>query len=129
LLSNRETRELRFYEAKDYSNRELWPKKSGKHDVCRQIRRYEKRVKENIGILGEYKKCIKDFNNLFNVKLPMHRKLDPKVALLVFGFNLKQRRRLELLVEEGGLAGMKHYFIGDVKKIEIEKLWNDLKCG
>lgn len=125
LLFNKLTQTLQFVEAKHYSNKEIWSKATPK--VISQINRYENQIKQRTPeILKEYAEYVKSINNLFAITLPVPEKIDPKVTLLIFGFDSDQLKgRLnELIIKKEEFKGLKVYTRGDISKIETKTLWN-----
>ena len=125
LLFNKLTQTLQFVEAKHYSNKEIWSTTAPK--VISQINRYENQIKQRkTEILSEYVGYVKSINNLFEITLPMPEKIDPKVTLLIFGFDRDQLkgRLKELIIKKEDFKGIKVYLKGDISKIETKTLWN-----
>jgi hypothetical protein len=125
LLFNKLTKTLRFVEAKDYSNKELWSTK--KPDVIDQIARYESQVMSNSHlIIKESTEHIKILNILFGKKLPYPVKVDNKVTLLIFGFDNDQKngRLKKHIIGNPYFKGLKVYPIGKVKGLVPENIWN-----
>lgn len=132
LLLNKKTQQLRFYEAKHYSNSELWATKKTPPKVVSQIKRYEEQIKkEGHIIISQYSDYVSIVNNLFGCDLPESREIDGKVTLLVFGYDRDQLkgRMKQLLLDDGSLAGIQHYFIGNISTVNIENMWKAVKCG
>lgn len=125
LLFNKLTQTLQFVEAKHYSNKEIWSKATPK--VISQINRYENQIKQRTPeILKEYAEYVKSINNLFAITLPVPEKIDPKVTLLIFGFDSDQLKgRLnKFIIKKEEFKGLKVYTRGDISKIETKTLWN-----
>lgn len=125
LLFNKSTQTLQFVEAKHYSNKEIWSTTTPK--VISQIKRYENQIKKrNSEIVLEYVGYIKTINNLFGKSLPVPIKIDPKVTLLIFGFDTDQLkgRLTELIKKKKEFNGIKVYTKGDVSNIATKTLWN-----
>ena len=132
LLFNKKTQELRFYEAKHYSNSELWAVEGTLPRAVSQIQRYEKQIQEEgKGILSEYCNYIRIVNELFGCGLPEPKSIDNKVTLLVFGYDRDQQRgRMQkILLDDGSVAGIQHYFIGNISAVNIDNMWKAVKCG
>jgi hypothetical protein len=132
LLFNKKTHALRFYEAKHFSNKEIWATKKKLPKVISQIKQYQKQIKEQKpDILKQYANYIRIMNDLFNCELPEPKEIDEKVTLLVFGFDRDQQqgKMKELLVEDGSLNGIQYYFIGDISKVVVDNMWKAVKCG
>jgi len=132
LLFNKTTHQLRFCEAKHYSNSDLWAVEGTSPRVASQIQRYEKQVQgESKDILSAYCNYIRIVNDLFRCGLPEPKSIDNKVTLLVFGYDRDQQRgrMQELLLDDGSLAGMQYYFIGNISAMNIDNMWKAVKCG
>jgi hypothetical protein len=131
LLFNKKTQQLRFYEAKHYSNSELWAMEGTPPRAVSQIWRYEKQIEEEgKDILSAYCNYIGIVNELFGCGLPEPKSIDNKVTLLVFGYDRKQKERMQkLLLEDGSLARIKYYFIGNISAVKIDNMWKAVKCG
>ena len=132
LLFNKKTQQLRFYEAKHYSNSELWAAEGTSPRVVSQIQRYEQQIQEEgKDILSEYCQYIRIVNDVFNCDLPKPGGLDKEVTLLVFGYDRDQQRgRMQrLLLDDGSLAGVQYYTIGNVSAVNIDNMWKAGKCG
>jgi len=132
LLLNKNTQQLKFYEAKDYSNSELWARPGTLPKAVSQIERYEKQIeKDKEATLSQYCNYVRIVNNLFGCDLPEPKSIDDKVTLLVFGYDIDQQKgRMEsLLLKDGSLAGIKHYFIGNISRVNIDNMWKAVKCS
>lgn len=93
-------RSLKFFEVKHYSNSEIWSKTNAK--VIDQVLAYENQIctKKN-QILNAYAAYVNIVNQLFNLTTPIPTPIDiePKVPLLIFGFDSDQLKgRLSTLV-------------------------------
>ena len=124
LLFNKETKTLQFVEAKHISNNEIWSTPIPK--VISQIKRYEKQIEvKETEILKRYEKHINSLNHIFNKTLPIPEKIDPKVTLLIFGFDTNQLNgRVNGLIKKNpAYEGLSVYFIGDPKRIGLKTLW------
>lgn len=132
LLFNKKTRKLRFYEAKHYSNSELWAKVNRPPKAVFQIRRYEEQIekKESV-VISQYCNYVSIVNKLFGCDLPEPKSIDNKVTLLVFGYDIDQQRgRMQkLLLDDGSLAGIQYYFRGKISAVKINSMWKAVKCG
>ncbi|MBZ0203944.1 MAG: hypothetical protein K8I03_13075 [Ignavibacteria bacterium] len=125
ILLNKSTRTLQFIEAKHFSNKEIWSVSTPK--VINQLQRYEKQIKKRkTEILSEYAEYVRILNRLFGISLPEPIDLDPKVTLLIFGFDNDQKTgRLKTLIHESlEYRGVKKYFIGNIKKVNPVNIWN-----
>ena len=136
LLYNKKKKMLRFYEAKHFSNDELWSKSGTKPRVIKQIKGYNEQVKKRHSeILSQYKNYFRVLNEIFGRKLfdPVDGIdcIDENVALLVFGFDRNQQRgrMKELLLDDRSLENIQHYFIGNISSVNINNMWNKVNCG
>jgi len=128
LLFNKTNRTLRFYEAKHFTNPELWAKKDVSPKVIEQIGKYSGIISDTQTILDAYNSYTEIVNDLFGINLPYPEKLDEKVALLWFGFDRNQMNKAQdLLFGDGSLVDTPHYAIGNIKQCNVEKLWNGTK--
>ena len=131
LLFNKKTQKLRFYEAKHYSNSDLWAVEGTPPRVVSQIRWYQEQIQEKgKDILFQYCNYVRIMNSLFGCDLPEPGRIDEKVTLLVFGYDTDQQRgRMQRqLHKDGSLAGIQHYFIGNISAVKIENMWKAVKC-
>lgn len=127
LLYDKHNKILHFVEAKHYFNTEIWSKSKPK--VLSQIERYESQIsnkKRKLEILSGYEKYINIINNIFHINLPKPEDIEPKVTLLIFGFDRDQRNnRLKKMITQNPVySGIKIYVKGKMTDIETEKLWN-----
>jgi len=125
LLYNKTTKTLQFVEAKHFSNKEIWSDTTPK--VIGQIKRYENQIDQRKNeIISEYVGYIKTINNLFNLNLPEPEKIDPKVTLLIFGFDKDQLKgRLnDLIFKNSEYIGIKVYAKGEINNLDTKTLWN-----
>lgn len=132
LVLNKKTQQFRFYEAKHYSNSGLWATEGTPPKVVSQIERYEEQIeKESTTILSQYCNYVRIVSNLFGCCLPEPKSIDNKVTLLVFGYDRDQQkgRMQKLLLDDGSLAGIQHYFIGNIFAVNIDNMWKAVKCG
>lgn len=131
LLLNKETRSLRLYEAKHFSNKELWADAGKRPVVVNQVKRYENTVaQKSAQLLHMFVDYVDTANQLFGCQLPHPQGFEETpVGLLIFGFSadqLKGKLR-ELLIDDGSLDEVSYYAIGKVSGIKIGQLWNGLK--
>jgi hypothetical protein len=128
LLLNKTDKTLRFYEAKHYSNSEIWSREGSRPRVVSQIDRYKNQVKERESeIVSVYNGYIKIINTFFKLTLGIIDKIDPNVYLLIFGFDGDQLRGRfdDLIKKDKSLDGIYVYPIGSVSSLKNENLW---KC-
>ncbi len=125
VLFNKKEGEIKFVEAKLFSNKEIWSEEKKKPKVVDQIKRYEEQLnKRRSEILEAYKEHVEILNTLFHVKLPDPKEINEKVTLLIFNYDSYQEKKIkELLINDGSLEGIKHKPIGNVKGLKLETLW------
>jgi hypothetical protein len=91
LLYDTQSQSLRFVEAKHFSNKDLWS--NSKPKVIEQIEKYVVQLDLNKEkIIKEYTFYIDGLNKLFNKKLKPPKTIEPKISLLIFGFDDAQKR-------------------------------------
>lgn len=128
LLYQKSTKTLQFVEAKHFSNKEIWSNTTPK--VIGQIEKYEYQIKnKEKEILKQYGNYVQIINGLFQLDLPLPEKIDPKVTLLIFGFDRDQLkgRLKELIFEKDEYKEIKLYPIGSTKTINTTTLWKRKK--
>lgn len=128
LLLNKTARTLRFYEAKHYSNSEIWSRKGSRPKVVNQIDKYNKQVEQRGSeIINAYNGYIDFVNAFFDLSLENIKEIDPNVCLLIFGFDGDQLRgRFDDLIKgDESLKGIFVYPIGSVSSLNNDNLW---KC-
>lgn len=128
LLLDKSENVLRFYEAKHFSNSEIWSKEGSRPKVVKQISKYNKQVKEKESqIINAYNTYINIVNTLFNLKLNEIEGIDLNVYLLIFGFDSDQLsgRFQRLIKSDKSLEGINVYPIGSVSSLKNDNLW---KC-
>lgn len=130
LLFNQEEKCLRFYEAKHFSNKEIWSREGTTPKVIKQVRKYERQIRQKQSeIIEQYINCINIVNRLFSLEIKKPKGIDSKVALLIFGFDRDQLRgRFKtLLKNDSSLHGVNYYAIGDILGTNIKNMWDKLK--
>jgi hypothetical protein len=128
LLLDKRKNILRFYEAKHYSNSEIWSKEGSRPKVVKQISKYNKQVKgKKTQIIEAYNTYTDIVNTLFDLKLNKIDTVDLNVYLLIFGFDRDQLNgRLQRLIKrDKSLEGIYVYPIGSVSSLRNDNLW---KC-
>jgi len=92
LLFDKETKTLKFFEAKHYTNSDIRSKTVPK--VIKQIKRYEEQIREKEkDIIAAYQEYVKKIKRIFsNISLPEPENIDNKVSLLIFGYDQDQER-------------------------------------
>lgn len=137
LLFDKSTATLRFYEAKHFTNSELWASIGIKPLVVEQIQKYEQQVKSRKAeIVQTYTEYVRSVNDLFdlrspNLRLPDPKTIDDKVGLLIFGFDGDQLkgRFADLLLKDHSLSGIYLYSIGNIGGVNINNLWKNTKVS
>ncbi len=123
---------LRFYEAKHFSNPELWSVSTREPHICNQLNRYKSQlVTKYDEILSNYKKYIESINILFQGyidPLPEPMEIDKKIPVYIFGFDEDQKKgRLAFLRENKFMKGHDIYAKGEPKNVNINNLWSKTK--
>ena len=125
LLYDTVSQTLRFVEAKHFTNKEIWSKSIP--PVIGQLKKYEDQIelfkKDIIDEYSRYFGCIK---RIFNLQLPVPRKIDKKVSLVIFGFDEAQKlgdRFKELILGKPEYKGIPIYPIGNPKDLKAESIW------
>ena len=123
LLLNNGT--LQFYEAKHFSNGEIWAKPGAKPKVVDQLIRYHKQIEQNKGdIIEQYGNYVKIVNKVFDLNIGLPEAVDYNTPLLVFGFDRDQLQGRFKTLFEGNLKGLIRYYpIGDISRIQIDNMW------
>lgn len=132
LLLNKKTKVLKFYEAKHFSNNELWSEVGTQPKVITQIQRYETQIEqEKQNILKQYENYVNIVNDLYGCNLPCPTDIEKNVVLLAFGFDRDQLkgRIKKLLLDDCSLDGIFYYFVGNINAVNITNMWNEVKCG
>lgn len=132
LFFNKKERALRFFEAKHYSNSKLFSEQGAV--VLAQIREYTSQIiARRDEILQAYKKYTQSARKLFELSedvLPAPESVVEDVALLIFGFDEEQKRRLdEKLLKSGNLNGVYYRSIGDISTQTAADVWNQTELG
>ena len=125
LLYSKNTRELKFVEAKLYTNKEI--RSEGTPEVIGQIKRYDDQINSREGeILNAYKTYVEAINELFEIELMAPTKILPEAGLYIFEFDDDQRKgnlSNKVLPKLKG-KGIKYYSLGNPVNINIQTLWN-----
>jgi hypothetical protein len=125
VLLDRDSKKIRFVEAKHYSYKGSLRSKSGKYPVVTQMNRYAERIRENQdAILNAYKNHVQALNALFETSIPEPASVDPDpVVLLVFGFDEEQSVYLEENIKKPVKSAVKSiYCIGDITDCDVKAL-------
>lgn len=131
LLYGIQERQLRFVEAKHFSNGEI--KSTTIPNVVGQIKRYDEEIeKRNDEILDVYTEYIKSLNKIFGeimeMPIPTPMSILPKCGLIIFGFDDDQKNgRLQTSIENKIKEEIKVYSIGQESKIDIKTLYNKMR--
>ena len=124
VLYNSASQEIRVFEAKHFSNSELWSKQGNIPEVTRQIQRYKEVIQNReTEIVNAYTKQIKIMNELFGKEYPEPITVCKEVGLLVFGFDMKQIAKIKSQYEN---AKTPIYMIGDEQGICAKKLYESI---
>ncbi len=111
VLFHSKKRQLRFYEAKHWSNPELWSAKGKIPRVAAQLRRYNALLgnpTRRDEILTAYASHIDVMNRLFGTNMPEPEAVEEDAVLLVFGYDSSQQGRIrDLLESDGSLSGLR----------------------
>lgn len=131
LLYGIKERQLRFVEAKHFSNAEI--KSTTIPEVVGQIKRYDEEIeKRNDEILDIYTEYINQLNMIFaeivEKPIPTPMSVLHKCGLIIFGFDYDQKNgRLQKNIENKiREEGIKVYSIGQESKIDIKTLYNKM---
>jgi hypothetical protein len=131
LLFDTKSRALRFFEAKDFSNREIRALQTNAPKIEKQMKRYREQL-ENPDVREEmlkgYRKHVAVINQLFEPKqhLPEPEVIDPIPRVLVFGFDSSQYKKLKHEAErlEKKPYSLFVYAIGDIKRVKSGALFS-----
>jgi len=127
LLLNNRTRELRFVEAKSFTNGELRAKLGQLPKVCSQLKRYRKQLQsleQRDHILEQYRKHVDVVNQLFGSGIPLPESIDPEPRLYIFDFDADQKAgRLAQNIERLRDEGFSVYAKGNPKDVNVQALW------
>ena len=127
LLFDTNRRWLRFFEVKDYSNKDIRISENAQK-VAEQMDGYEKRLNTaKAEILAAYKEHVGIINKLFKPakKLPMPQAIDPTPGLLMFGYDLDQHDgKLRDIVNHLEKRGIFVYTKGDINNLKPSTLFN-----
>jgi hypothetical protein len=126
LLFNKKTKTLRFYEAKHFSNNDIWSKEETPPKVTRQIDTYKKQLSSRKDhIKNVYSGYIDTVNRLFRINMPSPAVVDDNIGLIIFGFDDDQKKgRLKRLFLDDKSFKLLTYPIGDISQVKLINLWN-----
>lgn len=131
LLMNRSNNRLRFYEAKHFSNSDLWAKDGKQPKVVKQISDYKEQLQDGKKalVLEEYHRYRRIVNDLFGLDLSSPEDIDSEIGLLIFGFDRDQLSGSlkEMQKKYKNSWDINVYSIGDVSGLNIETMWKKLK--
>ena len=129
LLYDNDSQTLRFVEAKLFSNSALWSTSTPL--VVEQMKGYEERINlHKDDLIKEYGQYIDGLRQIFGVELNAPKNLDPKVSLLIFGFDDAQKksdRFKDLIKDNPEYNNIPIYCKGDPKDLLPETLWKEAK--
>jgi len=135
LLFNKATKTLRFYEAKHYSNPELWAAPGRPPAVVRQLNRYNRIVgsaARRRELLNAYSAYVDVANDVFvqnrDCRLPHPEEVEQNVVLFVFGYDRGQVARMKnLLIDDGSLKGHRLRTRGATGDLTAAALWRRVR--
>jgi len=124
LLYDNNSQTLRFIEAKHFSNNDLFSKTTPK--VIEQIKKYEGQIgQRGKKLIKEYGLYIDGLNQIFNTQYKQPEIVDPKVSLLIFGFDDAQANddRFKKMREVFKAHKILCYCIGKPKGLKANNVW------
>ena len=124
LLYDNDSQTLRFVEAKQFSNGDLHS--ASTPQIVEQIKSYEERIghhKEKL--IEEYGLCVDGLNQIFGKQLSRPKAIDPKVSLLIFGFDKAQEKdgRFKKMCQVIREQNILMYRIGGTEGLKAENVW------
>ena len=130
LLFDTDSCQLRFFEAKDFSNSEIRAVTDRTPKIVKQMKRYKTQLNSKTvrkELLSAYSVHVDVINQLFDLKefLPTPQDIDPVPRLLVFGFD-EQQRKGKLKDEINRLENdydLSVYAIGKISGVNPETLF------
>ena len=126
LLYSIKDSKLLFVEAKHYSNKEIRSTNTPK--VVEQIERYNRVINnEYEELIRKYTNHIKNLNELFNIEISNPIEIVKNCGLIIFDFDSNQRDEYLNQSVFPKLKNIKIYSIGDIKTINMQKLYNALE--
>ena len=129
LLYNNDKQTLRFVEAKLFSNNELWS--TSTPPVIEQIKKYEEQiVRHEDELLNQYGQYIDELHQIFDIKINSPKKIEPKVSLLIFGFDDAQKKSTrfkDLIKDNKKYDDVPIYCKGDPRSLLAENIWKGVK--
>jgi len=130
LLYDSDSQTLRFVEAKHFTNSDLWSTSTPR--AVEQIKNYEEQISLHAEKLKEEYGCyIDNLNKIFELNKPMDlpRNVDPKVSLLIFGFDSDQKqgdRFNKLVLNNPEYGGIPIYSKGGSDGLRAETIWKEV---
>ncbi len=120
LIFDKDERSLHFFEAKHFSNSELWSSAGTKPPVVNQIGRYNARLREKEEwVINRYRERVLHARELFGIEaadLPLPERLDKETVLFLFGYDAIQFSRIrKLLIDDGSLKGLRFRSKGHIE--------------
>ena len=131
LFFNSGTKCLTFCEAKHYSNPGIRCKPGKEPKVVTQIEGYERQIpNKKREIIEAYRNYVEIVNEMFSLHLPPPEHINPKVILLIFGFDKDQSYGKLKQSDEKVLkdCGIEIYPKGGIKTFEINNMEYLNKC-
>ena len=129
LLYDNDSQILRFFEAKHFSNGDLWS--TSKPKVISQIENYQEQIaRHKEKLIEKYGLYITGLNHIFNKQYKPPKDIESDVSLLIFGFDDAQNRSdrfRELVFDNPEYEKVKKYCKGDPKGLKAETIWNKAK--
>ncbi|MBZ0263385.1 hypothetical protein K8I28_01840 [bacterium] len=138
LLFKKSTGQLRFIEAKHFSNQETRSKTQKNLSVWKQMNGYNKQVeKREDEIVGAYNKQRIIMNEIFRTSLPEVKGVDTNVGLIIYGFDSPQRQAFKNMFlgsdSEHGYGniyeGIHLYMVGGPNNLDANTIWNRTKSA
>ncbi len=127
VLFHKENKELRFVEAKLFTNRETRESREEEAPkVVDQLERYRNHLKTQ-PVLEQYNNYVATMNKIFGCNLPVPINIDREPRLYLFGFDRDQEQG-KLKKTEAALRkhDVKFYVKGHPDDVKIDAMWNTL---
>lgn len=130
VLLDKESGEMRFFEAKLLTNNELVEKQNGQTKVLNQIEKYAKQLREREAELVEqYRNHLSILQKLFGKHVPNPKRLRVHLepCLYICGFDSEQKDGIVRPLKEAlkkERSGLQIYAKGDPTDVTLENLWN-----
>jgi hypothetical protein len=130
VLYNTKTRALRFVEAKQFCNGELWAAEGKKAEVFHQVDRYQRQLIQNREqILDKYAKSVERINELFGLSLQAPVQVMDEVVVFVFGYDVDQRdgRLKNRFINNEANKEYRYYACGNPSACNLGQLFKGIK--